>query len=105
MVKTFKESHAKDVEKLAADRLREAEKKAKDNAARNPKRTVLSMVGLTSGVWTLDMFQMVVGESCQCIRHTKQTITCEVGVRHVAVRPGGEGITVRRASRAGFVTH
>jgi hypothetical protein len=34
MVKVFKESHAKDVKKLAADRVREAEKKAKDNAVR-----------------------------------------------------------------------
>ena len=56
MVKAFKESHAKDVEKLAADRVREAEKKAKDNAASTPKHTVLSMAGLTSAVWTLGMF-------------------------------------------------
>ena len=56
MVKAFKESHAKDVEKLAADRVREAEKKAKDNAASTPKHTVLSMTGLTSAVWTLGMF-------------------------------------------------
>ena len=45
MVKAFKESHAKDVEKLAADRVREAEKKAKDNAVSTPKHTVLSMAG------------------------------------------------------------
>jgi hypothetical protein len=43
----------KDVEKLVADRLCESEKKAKDNAASTPKHTVLSMVGLTSAVWTL----------------------------------------------------
>jgi hypothetical protein len=42
MVKAFKESHAKDVEKLAADRLREAEKKAKDNAANTPKHNAAS---------------------------------------------------------------
>jgi hypothetical protein len=53
MVKAFKESHVKDVEKLVADRLCESEKKAKDNAASTPKHTVLSMVGLTSAVWTL----------------------------------------------------
>ena len=70
MVKAFKESHAKDVEKLAADRVREAETKAKDNATRTPKHTVL-MAGLTSAVWTLGMFQMVTGESCQCIQRTK----------------------------------
>jgi hypothetical protein len=33
-------------------------------------------------VWTLGMFQMVTGESYQCIRHTKQTDVCHVGVRH-----------------------
>jgi hypothetical protein len=64
MVKVFKESHAKDVEKLASDLLCEDEQKAKDNVTSTPKHTVLSMVGLTSTVWwTLDMFQMVSGES------------------------------------------
>ena len=43
---------------------------------------MLSMVGLTSPVWTIIMFQMVTGESCQCIRHTKQTNLSEVDVRH-----------------------
>ncbi len=33
-------------------------------------------------MWTLGIFQMVTGESCQCIRHTKQTDPCHVGVRH-----------------------
>jgi len=80
MVKAFKESHAKDVEKLAADRVREAEKKAKDNAASTPKHTVLSMAGLTSAVWTLGMFEMVSGESCQCIHRTKQKNPCDVAV-------------------------
>ena len=61
----------------------EAEKKVTDDAAATPKHTVMSMVGLTSPVWTLGMFQMVTGESCQCIRDTKQTNPCEVGVRHV----------------------
>jgi hypothetical protein len=56
MVKLFKESHAKDLEKLAADRQREAEKKATDDLLNNPKHTVLSMVGLTSPVWTIGMF-------------------------------------------------
>ena len=80
MVKTFKESHAKDLEKLVADRLCETEKKTTDDTGNTPKHTVLVMVGLTSSVWTLDMFQMVSGESCQCIRLTKQKNPCEVGV-------------------------
>ena len=82
MVKTFKESHAKDLEKLDVDRLHETEKKATDDVVNTPKDTVLSMVGLTSPVWTISMFQMVTGESCQCIRHTKQTNLSEVDVRH-----------------------
>jgi hypothetical protein len=43
MVKTFKESYAKDLEKLGADRLRESEKKATDDAVNTPKHTVLFM--------------------------------------------------------------
>jgi hypothetical protein len=72
MVKAFKESHVKDVEKLDADRVSEDEKKVKDNAVSTPKHTVLSMTGLTSAMWTLGMFEMVSGESCQCIHHTNQ---------------------------------
>ena len=72
MVKSFKESHAKELEKLAADRQREAEKKATDDLVNAPKHTVLSMTGLTSAVWTLGMFQMVTGESCQCIQVTQE---------------------------------
>ena len=53
----------KDLEKLDADLLCESENKAKDDSVSTPKHTVLSMVGLTSPVWTLGMFQMVVGES------------------------------------------
>jgi hypothetical protein len=63
MVKSFKESHEKDLEKLTADLQREEEKTATDDLVNTPKYTVLSMVGLTSPVWTLGMFQMVTGES------------------------------------------
>ena len=65
MVNSFKESHAKDLEKLAADRQRQAEKKATDDLVNAPKHTVLSMTGLTSAVWTLGMFQMVTGDDHQ----------------------------------------
>jgi len=47
MVKSFKESHAKDLEKLAADRQRQAEKKATEDLVNAPQHTVLSMAGLT----------------------------------------------------------
>ena len=70
MVKEFKESHAKDLEKLGVDRLCESENKATDDLSNTPKHTVLSMIGLTSPLWTLDMFQMVTRESCLCIRRT-----------------------------------
>jgi hypothetical protein len=83
MVKSFKESHEKDLEKLTADRQCQVGKKATDDLVNTPNHTVLSMVGLTSAVWTLGMFQMVTGESCQCIQRTKQTEPCHVGVRHV----------------------
>jgi hypothetical protein len=81
MVKSFKESHAKDLGKLAADRQRQPEKTTTDDLVDDPKYTVLSITGLTSAVWTLGMFQMVTGESCLCIRHTKQKKPCKVGVR------------------------
>jgi len=82
MVQSFKESHAKDLEKLVADRKCQAAKTATDDLVNTPKHTVLFMVGLTSAVWTLGMFQMVTGESCQYIQRTKQTESCHVGVRH-----------------------
>ena len=51
----------KDLEKLAADRQREEEETTTDDLVNTPKHTVMSMVGLTSPVWTLGMFQMVTG--------------------------------------------
>ena len=95
MVKSFKESHAKDLEKLAADRQRQAEKKATEDLVNAPQHTVLSMAGLTSAVWTLGMFQMVTGESCQCIQRTKQTEPCQVGVRHAACTVPKCGFVIR----------
>ena len=49
--------------KLVVDRLSEDGNKGKVDTTNTPKYTVLSMVGLTSPVWTLVMFQMVDGES------------------------------------------
>ena len=48
MVKSFKESHVKDLEKLAADRQCQEEKTTTDDLVNVPKHTVLSMTGLTS---------------------------------------------------------
>ena len=56
--------------------------KTTDDLTNTPKHTVLSMIGLTSSLWTLSMFPMVTGESYQCIRRTKQTNPWEIGVRH-----------------------
>ena len=63
MVKTFKESHEKELEKLAADRQRETDKLATNDLANTPKHTGLPMRGFTSPVWSIGMFQMVRGES------------------------------------------
>jgi hypothetical protein len=41
-------------------------------------RIILSMVILTSPVWTLGMFQMVTGESCQCIRRIRVTLVFDI---------------------------
>ena len=73
----------------------EAEKNATDDAANTPKHTVLTMVDLTSPVWILDMFQLVTGESCRCIRCTKQANPCEVGVRHAVCIVSKCGFVVR----------
>ena len=37
---------------------------------------VLPMIGLTSAIWGLVMFQMVSGTSCQCCFRTKQKDSC-----------------------------
>jgi len=63
MAKVFKESHEKDVERLAADRRREAQSKSEHDLKNAPKHTVLFMKGLTSSVWTIGMFQMVTRDS------------------------------------------
>ena len=105
MVKSFKESHAKDLEKLAADRQRQAEKKVTEDLVNAPKHTVLSMAGLTSAVWTLGMFQMVSGESCQCIQRTKQTEPCHVGVRHAACTVPKCGFVIRYQNTSNLEQH
>ncbi len=53
MVKAFKESHEKDVERLTADRRCEAESKEAHALKNAPKHTVQCMKGLTSPVWTM----------------------------------------------------
>ncbi len=82
MVKAFKESYEKDVERLAADHRREAESKEAHALTNAPKHTVVCMKGLTSQVWTLGMFQMVTGDSCQCMKRTKHSTACDITVRH-----------------------
>ena len=34
--------------------------------------------------WTICMFQMVTGDSCQCMKRTKQRTACDVNVRHTS---------------------
>jgi hypothetical protein len=59
------------------DRRREAESKEEHDLKNAPNYTVLCMKGLTSPVWTLGMFQMVTGDSCQCMKRTKQNTVDE----------------------------
>jgi hypothetical protein len=109
MVKLYKESHTKDLEKLATDRQRETGKKTTDDPLNIPKHTVLpdvlSMVGLTSPAWTIDMFQMVTGESYQCIRHNKQTYPCHVGVRHATCTVPKCGFVIRYQNTSNLEQH
>jgi hypothetical protein len=80
MVKVFKESHEKDVERLTAGRHREAESKEAHALKNAPKHTVVYMKGLTSPVWTLGMFEIVTGDSYQCMKRTKQSTTSDITV-------------------------
>jgi hypothetical protein len=45
MVKVFKDSHVKDLEKLTVDRLSDTEKKATDDLTNTPQHTVMSLTG------------------------------------------------------------
>ena len=81
------------------------EKKATDDLVDAPKHTVLSMTGLTSAVWTLGMFQMVTGESCQCIQRTKQTEPCHEGVRHAACTVPTCGFVIRYQNTSNLEQH
>jgi 5-formaminoimidazole-4-carboxamide-1-beta-D-ribofuranosyl 5'-monophosphate synthetase len=78
----FKESHEKNVETLSVDRRCETESKETHALKNAPKHTILYMKGLTLLVYTIDMFQMVIGDSCQCMKHTKQNTVCDIRVRH-----------------------
>lgn len=105
MVKAFKESHEKDVERLAADRRREAESKEAHALKNAPKHTVLCMNGLTSPVWTLGMFQMVSGDSCQCMKRTKQSTACHITVRHAACTVQGCGFVAKYQNTSNLENH
>jgi hypothetical protein len=84
MVKVFNESHEKDVERLTADRRCVSESKETHALKNAPKHTVACMKGLTSPVWSLSMFQMVTGDSFQCMKRTKQSTACDITVRHTS---------------------
>jgi hypothetical protein len=95
------------VYKTRVDHQREEAKKATDDLdlVDAPKHTVLSMTDLTSAVWTLGMFQMVTGESCQCIRHTKQKEPCHVGVRHATCTVPKCGFVIRYQNTSNLEQH
>ena len=51
------------------------------------------------------MFQMVTGESCQCIQRTKQTEPCHVGVRHAACTVPKCGFVIRYQNTSNLEQH
>ncbi len=51
------------------------------------------------------MFQMVTGESCQCIQRTKQTEPCHVGVRHAACTVPKCGFVIRYQNTSNLDQH
>ncbi len=57
------------------------------------KRSRNHMKGPTSPVWTLGMFQMVTGHSCQCMKRTKQSTACDITIRHASCTVAGCGQT------------
>jgi hypothetical protein len=105
MVKVFKESREKNVERLDADRRREAESKEAHALKNAPKHTVLCMKGLTSPVWTLGMFQMVSGDSCLCMKRTKQNTSCDITVRHAACTVSGCGFVAKYQNTSNLENH
>ncbi len=105
MVKTFKESHEKDIERLAADRRCESESKEAHTLKNSPKHTVLFMKGLNSPVWTLGMFQMVSGDSCQCMKRTKQNTGCDITVRHATCTVSGCGFVTKYQKTSNLENH
>ena len=73
----------KHLERLAADRRFETETNETQDLGNAPKHTVLSTTGLTSPVWTIGMFQMVSGQSCQYIKRMAQCLDADLSSAHV----------------------
>ncbi len=105
MVKAFNESHEKDVERLAADRRCDTESKETHTLKNAPNHTVVCMKGLTSPVWTLGMFQMVTGDSCQYMNRTKQSTACDITVRHAACTVPGRGFVAKYQNNSSLENH
>jgi hypothetical protein len=90
---------------LSADRRCETESKEAHALKNTPKHTVVCMKGLTSPVWTLGMFQMVTGDSCQCMKRTKQSTTCDITVRHATCTVSGCGFVVKYQNTSNLENH
>jgi hypothetical protein len=105
MVKTFNESHKKDVERLVADRQCEAESKETHALNNAPKHSVVCMKDLTSPVWSLVMFQMVTGDSCQCMKRTKQSTSYDITVRYAAYTVTGCGFVTKYQNTSDLENH
>ncbi len=91
--------------RLTADRRCETESKEAHALKNAPNHTVLYMKGLTSPVWTLDMFQMVTGDSCPCMKRTKESTACDITVRHATYTVSGCGFVVRYQNTSNLENH
>ena len=105
MVKDFKDTHEKEMERMAEKKKRDAEREAAQNLQNAPKHTLLPMIGLTSAIWGLGMFQMVSGTSCQCCFRTKQKDPCATSVRHAACTVQGCGFVVKYQNTSNLEAH
>jgi hypothetical protein len=65
------------------------------------------MKGLTSPVWTLGMFlfQMVSGDSCQCMKRTKKSTACDITVRHAVCKESGCGFVAKNQNTSNLENH
>ncbi len=65
----------------------------------------MCMKGLTSPVWTIGMFQMVTGDSYQCMKRTKQSTAYDISLRHTSWTVSGCGFVTRYQNTSNLENH